>query len=602
MGTCLSTLQPTESLEVLLQKPQRARVKNILIRHIFSDQAETSANSLFLETSHILKYSPKYYKNLALQVKPQNRLLSKIKKIKKLKKFTGHCKDFLLPQKVWFNLLVNSRKDIEEIPEITCKEPLRTRLDKPFWNRLNSKKIQFFYNVKAISEWNRIAVLKESFVKHLLGMRKLETLKISVRDETYDETKLMIKELNRMDRFLCRLGTLGIDFQVLQKNHQELAQYKVFFSYVTAICIESKFDPIYTDILQMSKNLKSFSFAFFNNIDEFVYVNFLKSLQPLSQLKELGFHWPNNVRDFWSYFKHQSSLRYLSLRFSGFDLMNESLFRDNSETKDVVGHWKDLKELEVLQLSVSYSKPQELQNIKKFIGLILQKAHKLRFLKLWIQDYFKKSESSSKYESFIIEDMSHLYESLEVFEYHLSGWNNSYFAKLDLGLMKPFQNLKKLKLQGTYISCENVEEAVCLLEENQKEGETSVLEIKIKGIFEQDWLGESLKKIEKIKRKDRDLKLIFNLTFGTNNTLKLLEKLCKNIKAVKTIKGLEICLVFEYHESFSESPIEKVRKVLSKYRGRRVLRVLFDGIFGKLECIKVGEKMHYFWNNQPLQP
>jgi len=94
-------------------------VKNILIRHACSNQALFEGSSYqHPEKFRILKYFPKYYHNLTLEISSQSPLLSKLKRIKKLKKFTGHLKSNL-PQQIWFNLLENNHREIEEIPRIS---------------------------------------------------------------------------------------------------------------------------------------------------------------------------------------------------------------------------------------------------------------------------------------------------------------------------------------------------------------------------------------------------------------------------------------------------------------------------------------------------
>jgi len=493
---------------------------------------------------------------------------------------------------------VNSRKDIEEIPCIFHKDSLRTRLDKSFWKRLGLQKIKFFYNVKAILEGDSVASLKENFVKYLWGMRRLKTLRIFVKDyaDDYNEIKWFVGRLERMEGFLCRLENLSFCLQTRYKDYQGLIQNKIFFSYVTELSLESKFDPLYVELLQVSKNLKSFFFDFWDSEDKPGFVGFLAALGALSQLKELGFSCAEIVRNFWSSFKPPSPLRSLSLKIDSYDLMYDRLFRENIEGKDAIGHWKELTELEFLKLTVA-SRSGEMQSMRRLIGMILKKTHKLRFLTLAVTGYFSIVDFSSQYESFIMENMSHIYESLEAFEYSQDLWNNNYVGELDLKLLRPFRNLKKLKLHaspGTKFFCENVEEAVYLLEENQKEDETPVLEIQTNLTPDQDWLGESLKKIEKIKRKDKNLRLIFNLKFVTKNFIKLVEKLCQDIQAAKAIKGLEIDLDLESQKGFFNAPVEKMRKVLSKYRKIDNLRVFWKEEFGQILCVKFGDKIEFY--------
>jgi len=50
-------------------------------------------------------------------MKPRHSLLSKIKKIKKLKRFAGLSNEGP-PQVSWFRILRYNRKEIEEVPEV----------------------------------------------------------------------------------------------------------------------------------------------------------------------------------------------------------------------------------------------------------------------------------------------------------------------------------------------------------------------------------------------------------------------------------------------------------------------------------------------------
>lgn len=134
--------------------PKSTTIKNIIIRHSCSKKVKFSSYREYPEISHILKYSPKYYHNLTIKITPSHPLLSKIKQIKKLKRFTGlFCE--ALPHKLWFNLLANSRKEIEEIPRIMPLEHDSNKT-KSFWQKLNLHKVKFLPNLRrvAIPTWN----------------------------------------------------------------------------------------------------------------------------------------------------------------------------------------------------------------------------------------------------------------------------------------------------------------------------------------------------------------------------------------------------------------------------------------------------------------
>jgi len=96
------------------------------------------------------------YKSLTLPITHKNRISSKIKRIKKFKRFTGYFKE-RLPHQLWFSLLAHKRKELEEMPEIICNKSSTTRLGRSFRRRLNLQKIKFFYNVPNVfvSGWRR---------------------------------------------------------------------------------------------------------------------------------------------------------------------------------------------------------------------------------------------------------------------------------------------------------------------------------------------------------------------------------------------------------------------------------------------------------------
>jgi len=153
-------------------------------------------------------------------------------------------------------------------------------------------------------------------------------------------------------------------------------------------------------------------------------------------------------------------------------------------------------------------------------------------------------------------------------------------------MMKPFRNLKGLKLEGGSVIYENVEELV---------GELSALGVKIRHMADEDWFGERLKKIAETKRADHNLKMFFDLTFKTSNFVDLLERLCKEIYAVKTLRGLAICLTLYNDHDVSPLPVERLKEVLSRYVEIRNWKVFLWNGHTSLGYIKVdGEKVQFY--------
>ena len=548
-------------MQASLDKPQSLpaqKVKNILIRS--SNKTRSSESVHHPERSYILKYSPKYYHNLTIEIAPFSPLLSKIKKIKKLKKFkgvTGTSFKDTLPQKLWFNLLGNNRKEIEEAPELLSSETWIER-SKSFCRELNLQRMRFFPNVTRIvlSKWRMYSrenyfdpfiSIKERLITYIGSLRKLKSLELLVKEDNYEEAEWVIWKLDEMGKLLRRLETLIIKIENYDLDIQGIFHNKNVFSHVTDLNLPTRFDPIFVKISQMCKNLKSLSFGFMTGIDIWTkpqFLNFLTSIQTLIQLKKLFFIWPKNTINFWDHFKPQSSLRQLTLHFHAFDLVNERLFGKNIEPKDVVGHWEDIQELDALTFNISCEKFEELVFVRQFIIMVLKKVRKVHTLKYHLMSPWVNNGP------FFVEEIPHLYESLQRFEYLISDWYRDYSSKIDLKMMKPFRNLKELKVEGGNVIYDNVEEVV---------GELSALEVKIRHVADEGWFGETLKKIAEIKRADKDSKMFFDLTFKTSNFVDLLEKLCKDIHAGRTLGGLAICLTLYNDHDVSPLPVERLK-------------------------------------------
>jgi len=600
--------QKREPMQTSLNTPRPSpqKIKNILIRHSCSKRMQENGHYQHPETSYILKYAPKYYKSLTIQATCQSPLQSKVKKIKKLKVFTGYF-DRHLSQKLWFNLLGNNRKEIEEFPQISSNK-MRVRPSKAFWEKLNQQKLKNFWNVTRIwlPKWRESYLIdnldnflssKERFVKYLWGLRRLKSLKIMAKDSNYDEVKWVLAKLNRMGRLLSRLETLSLDVRTYNNNIQEFFQNKTFFSHLTGLGLFERFDPIFAEILFTSKNLNSLSLDFESGVDQKPeFTNFLTSMQHLSQLKRLQFDWPTDGKPFWSHFKPQPSLEYFLLRVEVHELTDAG-FLEEDKAEDLVGHWEDLKELRVLEFSLSCSNPEDFNVVRLFMTRMLKKVQKLKTLKLWVGAPLENDGSHKTYEPFLVEDVPHLYETLERFEYQLSSWTDDRFAKFDLKVLEPFRNLRSLKLEGNVEYCENLEGIVSVLEGNQKYPE---LELNLRKSTESpaDWLRSTLKNLESTKRAEKNLKIIIDLTIGLKDYIEILQRFCDAIQSAKTIKGLGICLnLNEYVDDYPQLAIEQVRELLSRYPGIRNLEVRLSNGTESLEFIKIdGEKEQFFVN------
>jgi len=260
-----------------------------------------------------------------------------------------------------------------------------------------------------------------------------------------------------------------------------------------------------------------------------------------------------------------------------------------------VAHWEDIQELDALTLNVVCHQPENIIFARQFITMILKKVRKIRLL-----NYQMSGPQLAGDEPFFVEEVPHLYESLEKFEHSLWDWGSQRSAKFDLKIMKLFRNLKELKLGGSSVTYENVEEVVSLMEENQREGDKiPTLEIKINSMLDQDWLGETFRSIEKIRREDKALEMLIDLGFKDEDLFDLLERLCQGIQAVKAIKGLVISLTLENNGDVSALTIEKLREVLNKSGEVHNLKIVLYNASGLLTYSKLeGEKeqfcLHHF--------
>jgi len=594
------------SLNPAKAAPQK--VKNILVRHACCKIASMDSHYQHPETPYILKYAPKYYKSLTLQATCQSPLLSKVKKIKKLKRFTGYFNRHL-PQQLWFNLLGNNRKEIEEVPQISSNK-MRVRPSKAFWEKLNQQKLKNFWNVTRIwlpklrdsylrHDMDNFLSNKESFVKYLWNMRRLNSLKITVKNDNYDNIKWFLGKLDGMDRLFKRLETLSLDAVTHNQNIQELFQNKTFFSHLTGLNLSLEFEPIFAEIPLWCKNLNSLSLDFQSGVDEKPeFRNLLTSMQQLTRLESLEFAWPTDGKDFWSHFKPQPSLQYLQLRISSNDLLSAGLFEEDNLI-EAVAHWEQIKELKVLECSLTCNSLEEFDLMRMFMTLVLGKVLKIETLKFWIGATLENEDPQETYEPFFVEDVPHLYGSLERFEYELYSWIRDVFVKFDLEALKPFGNLKSLKLEGSMELNENIEEIVSLLERNQKEGEYPWLELNLKRSIESpaEWLRNILNVLERTKKMEKDLKVIIDLTFGLRDYMEILEALCQEIQSVRTIKGLRIRLKFNDDYDDDGFSVEKIRELSRRYPRIRNLDVELSNGTGFLEWIKIdGEKEQLFLN------
>ena len=115
------------------------------------------------------------------------------------------------------------------------------------------------------------------------------------------------------------------------------------------------------------------------------------------------------------------------------------------------------------------------------------------------------------FEPFFIEQIPHLYESLQKFDFVVENSNKCKDIEFDLKKMKVFRNLKELKLDGKRVVYENIEQMVSGLEKSQY----LLLELKLEPEWSlgwpSGWFRETMERISKAKTKASNLKIMIDL-------------------------------------------------------------------------------------------
>jgi len=423
-------------------------------------------------------------------------------------------------------------------------------------------------------------------IKHLKNLRSLRVLEIYVNKQNSEVAKWILGRLEKMERLLSGLQALKIEIQSPDLKLQEMFQHQRILYYLTGLTfawIITKFDPSVTVIPQACQNLRSLKIGFAKFFSKSAsFGQFLEDIQKLPKLKGLEFNWSQDGKRFMEYLKPQASLRYLKM---GFDVSDMAQEVELSEIGELLEHWEEIKELESLEFNVECVDNEDIVFTKDFITGIMKKILKLRTFKRKVYPVEVPKGEAGKYEPFVIEQVPHLYGSLERVTagiYHPEAQEAS--VSCDLGMMRPFKRLKKVKVFGNMLSFENVEDVIELMEENSA---SSVL--KIGGVYAKNRLREMLDRIEKVKRKERNLKIKIDLSLPVGygkSELNYLEGFCSVMKYRKTIDGLVICLnMFEMDRS--EPNVEGVKQVLRAYPMVRNFMLRMDYLDGTLEYMKI---------------
>jgi len=561
---------------------QRNKVRNVLVRYGGSKKVRSDCladkNYQHPENAYLVKYSPKYYQNLALVMKPGNFLTSKIKRIKKLKRFSGNFND-RLPQANWSKILANSRKEIEEIPQTHLSQAHRF-----FLAEATLRAVKFFLKITKLQlptykcqefKSKQYLAIWEAFLKHSRNMRSLKILEIDTHGPNFDVLKQLLKKLNRMTGLLGKLEVLKCPLRCDAPQNIFLQNQKTF-SHLTNlhyVLVPSKLSQINQAIPQICKNLNSFSFKFdtLSHSDPNAaglpqFPNFITTIQELPKLRSISIQWSGSCpHNFWSNFVPPASLKRFKLHFEAQD-MKKVVFQvsPTHECVSFFDHWKEIKELDALEFCISCRDGDDMLFTKSFITAMLKKVSRLTSFQCRIDLAYE--EGTWRYEPFYIEEVSHLYEYLKKFKVIFNPFES--LVRFDFGFLKPFKNLKEIDFKGSPCYLVNIGDAIRLLEGNMKNGEFSTLKLDKLRIDSKEELRSLLKKISKAKETQTNLKIILAFGFiiqAGDDEILYLDQFCQVIEAY-IINGLEISLDMRYQD-YCDCNVDEVKRVLEKYPG-----------------------------------
>jgi len=559
-------------------------------RHKIRRDCLVDKDYLHPENAYLVKYFPKYYKGLALVIKPQHSLLSKIKRIKKLKGFTGNF-NRQIPQVEWFKILANSRKEVEEFPQIDFQQTSRFS-----WAKATLKTMKFFFQMTKLQipteksglfGHEKFLFIWKPFSKHLRNMRRLKTLKINASVYDSDILRSFLNKLKGMPKLLAKFGVL---------------ESPLFFA-----AIQPEISSICKDVPQIAQNLKSLSLEAVENesirtglLNCPKFLDFVTPIQRLSKLQSISLHCSVLCSsDSWPNFIPPASLRNLTLRFNALNMIGAVFELSNPQNaylstavkcENFFDHWKEINELDALRLEVRCENAEEILFTKDFITAMLKKVSRLSSFTCCLD---LNHQYAWRYEPFEIEKVPHLYEHLKKLKVRFSLDEGQGHVGFDFAFLKPFKNLKEIGFQGYHCCWANLGDAIRLLEGSTKSGGFPTLKLGEVTIYYPEELKDLLKKISKAKTSGTNLKIRLALEFlieaGKDDDIKYLDQFCEIIES-KPVKGLEILLNIENQEC-SRSLVDEVKRVLGKYSGiRNFMLRIFDGQ-NTLEYIKRdGEK------------
>jgi len=507
-------------MESSLKEPHR-QIDSILTRYSCHKELKADEELQHPEKAYLLKYFLKYYSHLTVRAAHESPLFLKIKRIKKLQKFTVDFEK-KVPEGLCQTLLGNHRKSMKEIPQIIYKQS-QIRENQSFWIRLALWKIKSFPSIKRlifpkrkVEDSDDFLLIRKSFLRYLRNMRRLKTLDFFLRDTSNEGVKWMLKKLDGMDRFLGRLETVRVEISDDRVNLKELFKNKTLMAHLTDLKFSfemMEFDSSLMEVPATCEKLEFFEMSLesYSHSDRTKLEDFWTCMQKLPQLRSL---------------KLDSSL----LPFGSFRPKPSRPFSKHKWNlpEQLPKRWKMLcwsridskivNELDEVEFSLSCHDFNTLDLFKMFIGMVLQKAQKLCSFKCSISAnlYGQAGDPTSAGLPFSVEYVSHLYDRLERFESTIQNSSFPYesFLKFDLKKLKAFKNLKIIKLDGYEMDGEGIGGLVSLLQENQKEGEYPVLQLKLRPRGGEDWLRDTMQRIRETKRTDKNLKMFMDLRFA----------------------------------------------------------------------------------------
>jgi len=593
-------------------------MKNVLYRYETSPKIQaTGYKEGYTEKEYLLKYFPKYYRRLSVDVS-NHPTISKIKRIKRIHHFLGTFKPNQ-SMNLWYFLLGNKRKDLYSLPLTPSyvtewefeNEDSKTSLDK----------LKFFPNIRRIhvpestlsltenDHLNRACQNEldlEKACKIINHMRNLGRLVITVNNVQTEKIPLFVKSITKLKHKMSS-KEIFLDFD-LWKNEKLWSTFFLnheFCQSITHLKLSGKFRPVKHDInLNMipihCKNLRSLSFSYLYSQDNpFTFPeDFFQHLETLQNIERFEMDWQKSL-DFLNSFSLPLAIKSVALRFDDDSLI--PIFSNEIEWQEVISSryktnpfekmelyqrfyakWESLINLKFLELNFESAKNFSIL-AKYFINPLLKIVPKLISFKyiapddLYSKVYTLKNEANFlHYLPFFSVKLEHFYSKFEELTIDIPQFDEK--IQWDLTLFKTFSHLSSLKIKGWMSSKFKFPKITECFGKNVTERDPKQLSIDLIVINSVEsflTISKELKRLGKIKGLKLDLKM-FVYVEGVQ-LKQILKKFAELLKLQNGNDRINLSLVFG--EAQDEGPIESF---FLDYPNTRDFEISFTGQGGTI--------------------